>query len=180
MTTIIEEGALQFSFDKRWNVIKYDEERDYREKIHKLKDTKAIDFLGTCENELYLLEIKDFRGHRIENQTRLTSEDLVIETAQKVRDTIAGTIGAYRTSSESQKWQEFVQYAANPERRIKVMLWLEYELPAHPKARAKVKASVLSQQLKKAVRWLTPYAFVAGMNHTALSAYGVSVSNLPK
>jgi len=65
--TRIEEGDLAFDFGDRWRVFKLDEHRDYRERVGKLEGTKAVDFLGVLdERELYLIEVKDFRGHRIE------------------------------------------------------------------------------------------------------------------
>lgn len=180
MTTVFQEGSLQFSFDDQWNVIKYDKESDYREKIQKIAKTEAVDFLGIRESELYFLEVKGFRDYRIETQRRLTSGELVLEVAQKVRDTIAGVIAANRTSSEPQKWHSFTQHLSNPSRPIRVVLWLEYDLPAYQKARSKVEASVHSQQLKKAVKWLTPYAFITGVNANSSVYQGLQVSNLPR
>ena len=64
-----EEGVLAFEFGERWKIFKLDEHSDYRERIGKIEGTKAVDFLGILdERELYLIEIKDFRQHRIETK----------------------------------------------------------------------------------------------------------------
>src|SRR5580692_8886295 len=67
-----EEGHLRFRFDSSWYAIKYDEHPDYRERIERLDGTKAVDFVAVHrDSQLFLIEVKDFRGHRIENQPRL-------------------------------------------------------------------------------------------------------------
>ena len=96
-----DEEHLRFRFDDSWFVIKYDEHRDYRERIERLDETKAVDFVAVqADSRLYLIEVKDFRGHRIENQERLRESELGIEVGQKVRDTIAGIVAAYHRGNE--------------------------------------------------------------------------------
>jgi hypothetical protein len=148
--TRIEEGDLVFEFGEKWQVFKLDEHRDYRERIAKIDETKAVDFVGIFNHEiLYLIEVKDFRGHRIENidrlfKAKLPSCQLVngecqldkgnlwlpIELAQKVRDSIACIIGNSHTSSEAQTWQPYAKLICN--QKIKVILWLEQDLPTNP------------------------------------------------
>ncbi len=85
--TRIEEGRLAFEFGERWNVFKLDDHRDYRQGIAKIENSKAVDFLGILNNsELYFIEVKDFRGYRIENRDRLLSGQLSLEIARKVKD----------------------------------------------------------------------------------------------
>ena len=106
MPETFEEGHLRFRFDDSWYAIKYDEHPDYRERIERLDGTKAVDFVAVHrDSQLFLIEVKDFRGHRIENQPRLREGELAIEVGQKVRDTVAGiarpTIeGTMKTGSE--------------------------------------------------------------------------------
>ena len=62
-----------------------------------LAGSKGTDFVGLHPDYgLLLLEVKDFRGHRIENRQRLRSGELAIEVACKARDTIAALVGAAR------------------------------------------------------------------------------------
>lgn len=87
---IFQEQRLEFEFGKSWSVTKLDSNTFYREHMEKLDGTKAVDFVGTANNQdLYLIEVKDFRGHRIENKDRLQDGQLAIETGQKVRDSIS-------------------------------------------------------------------------------------------
>ena len=58
--TRIEEGDLVFEFGEKWQVFKLDEHRDYRERIAKIDETKAVDFVGIFNNEiLYFIEVTD-------------------------------------------------------------------------------------------------------------------------
>jgi hypothetical protein len=173
------EGNLRFEFDERWTVQKYDGHRDYREKIERLEGTKAVDFVGLLDgNILYWIEVKDFRGHRIENRPRLAGGDLMIEVAQKVRDSIAGVVGAYRNSSEPVLWRPLAQALVSPRKRLKVLLWLEEDAPPRPRGREQNRAQVLGRLLKVRMAWLTGRVFVCGQR---LGGHleGCTMSNLP-
>ncbi len=172
-----DEGNLHFSFDDTWQVIKYDDTELYREGVGRLQGTKAIDFLGLRENDLFLIEAKDFRGYRIENQKRVFSGDLAIEIGQKVRDTVAGLLGAYRNSDPSVNINEYFHALCNSE--IKVVIWLEQDIPSYLPKREKVKKSVEGNVFKQKTNWLTSKVFVLNMNENILSQSGLSVSNLP-
>ncbi len=173
----LEEGGLVFEFSDPWNVLKLDEHSDYRERIAKLEGTKAVDFLGILDEALYLIEVKDFRGHRIENKDRLTSGELSIEIGQKVRDSLACVVGAYRTSSAPETWTPFVRILSDKLKAVKVVLWVEHDLPDHHLARRKAKASVETQVFKKKLNWLTSQVLVCNLAANTLS--GVQVRNLP-
>jgi hypothetical protein len=171
------EGNQQFDFDDgTWVVLKYDEETAFRERIGKLQETKGVDFIGIHDRNIYLMEVKDFRNHRIENQHRLLNEELPIEIGQKVRDTVAGIIGAYRTSDPN-KWEIFAKTLTTASKVIRVVVWLEYDLPTHNNARAKVKASVNTNIYKKRLNWLTSQVLVTSQVNNNIP--NLSVSNLP-
>lgn len=72
-----DEQRQCFHFDdQQWSVVKYDEHPDYVEKIRRLNDTKGVDFIGLHkrgDEVLYWIEVKDFRGYRIQNKSRLTT-----------------------------------------------------------------------------------------------------------
>jgi len=173
------EGNLRFEFDVQWTVRKYDGHRDYREKIERLQDTKAVDFVGLLNRDtLYWIEVKDFRGHRIESKPRLANGDLMIEVAQKVRDSIAGVVGAHRNSSEPGLWKPFARALVSRRKRVKVLLWLEEDAPPGPQTRHLNRAQVLAGQLKTRMVWLTSRVLVCGQR---LGGYleGCTISNLP-
>jgi len=173
------EGFLRFDFDEHcWCVLKLDDHDDYRDRIQKIKDTKAIDFLGIFNNKtLYFIEVKDFRQHRIENKERLLSSDLAIELAQKVRDSVACIIGAYQTSKNPEQWQPFVEKLSTKAEPI-VVLWLEQDLPSHPIQKKKVTDSIDTKYFKQKLFWLTKRVIVCSIKDDDIVPK-LYVSNLP-
>ena len=125
----IEESELLFKFDAaHWQTIVYDKHQCH-EKINST-EAKAIDFLSIYDQKtVVLFEIKNFRGHRIENKSRTenATADLVLEVAQKVRDSIAGMIGAVRDplAIETEFWKTIGQLITKPKKEIIVIAWLE-------------------------------------------------------
>lgn len=195
----MEESDLAFEFGSRWQLVKFDEHRDYQKMKDILEGTRAIDFLGILDNkELYLIEVKNFRKHRIETKDRLTppklpksrvvrqelvegkpnQEKLDIEVAQKVRDSLACIIGAHRTSSTPEIWRPYAKLLCSVDARINVVLWLEHDLPSHPQQEEKVRASVQIKVFKKKLIWLTGQVFVCSLDAKGLP--DVQVSNLPQ
>ncbi len=82
-------GQFDFFISPTWHVQKYDAEKSYyTEHVKKCSGTKAVDILALSDENLFLIEVKDFRNYRIENKKRMNNGDLVKEFAQKIRDTI--------------------------------------------------------------------------------------------
>lgn len=107
--------------------IKWDDHLGFRAGVHRLQDTKAVDFLvGLLDGRLGLIEVKDFRGHRIETQDRIRSHELAEEVAAKVRDSFAGSFWA---SSREHDNGEIARLTLRASRRDTekpiVVLWLE-------------------------------------------------------
>lgn len=125
-----DEQALHFAFDDAWRVIKYDDEPAYRAGIEKLDRTSAVDFVArhVADKRLFFIEVKDFRGYRIQNKERVSDGSLADEVAYKVRDTLAGMIGAQRCRPDEAIWRELVR-ALEHGKEIRVILWLEEDLP---------------------------------------------------
>ena len=121
--TSITEGKLCFHFRDDWCATKYDDWNFYQ---HKFKDyfggTRGVDIVAFDPNQcLWLIEIKDYREHKREKD-----EDLAIEVARKVRDTMSGLAVAQRlatTESEQRFAQKVLKY-----RQIRVVLHLEQPL----------------------------------------------------
>jgi hypothetical protein len=172
------EGFLHFSFGDEWRVLKYDEAAVYRRQIGTLPDTKAVDFIGLHGKDLYLIEVKDFHGHRIESQRRLAGGNLSIEIGQKVRDTVAGIVGAQRTAGDAETWSAFAAPLTDRRRAIKVVVWLEYDQPGYPPARQKVRASVQGNVFKKHLRWLTSQVWLCSQDECPLEH--LKVTHLPR
>ncbi len=170
----ITEKKIEFDFDDSlWsNLLKYDEDADYL-KIEKLNGTKAVDIIGILENnKLVFFEIKDFRGHRITNKTRLNTGELEQEVALKVRDTLAGIIGAARNSTNnSLAFQELLSYISNTKKQLVVILWMEEDRLSlrMSQKRIKSKQSTTLQVLKKQLQWLTTKVWVANHENNPFS-----------
>jgi hypothetical protein len=164
---IFAEGRLEFSFPAPWNVRKWDGEPAYQQGIKKLQESKAMDFVAEQSAGLLLIEVKDFRGHRIENKARLKDRDLAVEVAQKVRDTLAGILGANRVHTYGDDWRPFVDAAVTLKKPVSIVLWLEQDHSPRSAPGAKDQArNTLEQHLKGQLRWLTTHVFVVSLDHS--------------
>jgi hypothetical protein len=182
MMGCFDEGHQRFTFDEEhWVVVKYDDHDDYRRRIANLEGTKAVDFVAVRnggDGDLYWIEVKDFRGYRIQNKRRLPDGELAIEIAEKVRDSIAGVVGAYCTSNDWPTWQPFVRALWRRSRVIRMLVWLEEDNMPRTSARRCNGAQVLTQQLKAKLGWLTKRVFVVS-KATGSCPEGVEVADLP-
>lgn len=63
-----KEGSLTFKFPEEFTVCKYDDSYFYQNHFKKLPETKAVDFIIVKnQQQVVLIEVKDFRNTRIEN-----------------------------------------------------------------------------------------------------------------
>jgi hypothetical protein len=168
MPTPLNVENQRFVFGDRWTVaFKYDDTHFHQEEATKLQgtidsvfhSTKAVDVIGLHKvSGLLLLEAKDFRGHRIANKQRIEKKEVSVEVAVKVRDTVAGLLGAARKPVT-----EFpsVELAAALEqgKKVAVVLWLEDDT-FHNVDRAKQTLSALNGVLKSKLSWLNVQTFV--------------------
>jgi hypothetical protein len=185
IVTVIDESGLRFEFDATWqHAVKWDDSTAYRDGIGKLlPGTKAVDILCRGQKQCCLIEVKNFRGHRIENKGRLANGELMEEVAQKARDTLAGVLGAARMRGEHEHWEPYAKAMASQE-HLRVVLWLEEDLTPPPgpgtrDERWKTQLSVRQNELKQRLRWLTTHVLVTSARE-AERLPGVRVSYLPK
>lgn len=99
MIEIIEK-QITLRFQDHTGACKYDETPFYKKNVQNLQETKAVDVVANSSNTIYLIELKDMRGYRIDNKKRIENGELALEAAQKFRDTIAGLWGAMRHQNE--------------------------------------------------------------------------------
>lgn len=123
----IVEGSLLFCFPDDWQVEKYDDARGFVARNCRIDDTKRVDIVALSPEKLFLIEVKDFRKHAIENKDRMNvrgNDPIHLEVAKKVRDTFAFLVAAHRVADETLK--PFCAHAlGGREKRIDVILFIE-------------------------------------------------------
>jgi hypothetical protein len=174
----LPEQNLEFTFDATWSVLKWDGHDAYVNGIQCVEPCKAADFCGLRGRSLYLIEVKDFRGSRIENKKRLqdaSTERLAHEVAVKVRDTVAGLVGARRSrQSEAERWEPLGGALGDTKFSVYVVLWFEEDFRRSP-----IETQVLQNNIKKKLRWLTTHVLVCCAGDARSVPPGVTVRNLP-
>lgn len=166
----IDERRIRFRFEERWQVDQWDACDVFIGGIRNLngtltdadgtlhrEGTKAVDFAGVLDGErLYLFEVKDFRGHHIENKRRQVQE-LPLEIGLKVRDTVAGLAGAYAKASAT-GWVELCgQALASRRHQVHVVVWIADDSvrPREPRGKRAARDSVREAEMKQKLAWLT-------------------------
>jgi len=179
MSIVFDEGTLRFEFGDAWTVVNYDAERYYREKVQQLQETQAVDFLGIHRRRgTYFIEVKDYRSYQ-DTSGKLFQNELAQTVGRKVRDTIAGVIGASRSESDPSKWDAFKDGLCAPDRAdrlVRVVLWFEDDSP-HAESEWKVKALVIQDKIKQSLRWYTTKILVT---KDPASLPDLRVCNLPR
>jgi hypothetical protein len=93
----LKEGDFLFQFKDVCIAEKYDEWAHHKKVFQQAcGGAKAVDFIVVKNNQLWLIEVKDYRTH-----PRQKSTDLIDEFAQKVRDTMAGLVAASMNGEDS-------------------------------------------------------------------------------
>lgn len=188
MPKALDVEKQRFNFGDPWTVaFKYDDEDYYRRKggIQGLnghvdgekESTKAMDVVALRETfGLLLLEAKDFRGHRIKNKPRIVNGEVILEVALKVRDTIAGLVGAAR--SEETGFPSAAVFALLPPgEKVTVVLWIEDDVQSDV-FRAKQQMHTLNELLKAKLAWLNVKTFVLS-SRVPNKLRDLTVTNLP-
>jgi hypothetical protein len=163
------EGNLEFQFDQNWDVIKYDGHNFYQQRAKKLREMKAADFVAVNKNQckLYIIEVKDFRIEHPESLTNLADT-----VAQKVRDTVAGLVGAHHSTGAGD-WALPVKCLGSLRQEIYVVFLCELRNSTSPE-----RLSSLTDRLKKNLGWLTKRVIAVDLNTFGKTAPGVTVKNL--
>lgn len=160
---VYDEGLLRFEFPENWEFRKLDETSFFRKRFQSFakepggKGSKSVDFVGydPGQIELWLIEVKDYRV-----EPRRKSTDLLLEIAQKVRDSLACIHAMASLAGGDNK--EFAKRALR-KHRLRVVLHLEQ--PEKPsRLRPPVSdAAGLKQKLKQAMRAVDPHALAGSM-----------------
>lgn len=151
----IKVERFTFEFPDEWPVKKYDDCSFYREQFGEPEDIKAVDVLAIGE-DLFIIEAKDFRGYRIANKKRMADNELVLELAKKIRDTVAVLFGAHRFGNL--ELAEFCNYLfVRNSGPIKVILLLEQDRPPTGHKSFKAIRPALLTAIKQRLRYLNAH-----------------------
>ena len=172
-----QESNLQFVFnDAKWaHLLEFDKETDFTQAQEAVPGTKGVDFSGILEKDkLVLIEVKNFRGHRIENKPRMVggAAPLWLEVAQKMRDAIAVAVGAVRTSTyQAAAWKAYLEVLNHQKKQLHLVLWLEQDAPANrqQKYRSVEEEEFFRRQLKRSLKWLTKRVDVVSISTNPFS-----------
>ena len=152
----IPEKNLTFEFPDEWQVIKYDDSNFYRKRFEQMDDVKGLDFLARTDAVLWMIEARDFRGYRIQNKKRMQNNELTLEVAKKVRDTVAVLYDAHRfENQELRSFHSFLFGRNDPTARLEVILLLEEDRPQSGHKQFKAVRSNLVKALKQRLRFLS-------------------------
>lgn len=161
MSVAFDERSLRFEFDDRWQMIlKWDDHVAYRDGVHRVRGSKAMDFVGLFDQRvIYLIEARDYRRHSREKE-----EDPLDELAQKIRDTIAGLVGSGRRPEHAEQFEPLLKALFNGN-KIVVVLWNEQ--PPYSRTtevlrqRDAAGAGFLTERAKVYVKWLRARVIIA-------------------
>jgi len=163
-----EESRLKFTFDKNWKIFKLDENIDCKQ-IKKLDGTKDVDFLGILNDNIYFIEVKNFKNYMLENQDKLKNygNSLMIEVGQKVKDSLACIVGAKRNSiTDKPLWNNILKIISDEQKSLNIVLWLEMDnfvnqdnniRNSNQNKRNIVNNRSYESRLKEKLSWLTNY-----------------------
>ncbi len=187
-----DEEKLRFRFGDRWQVEKWDtcdvytggvgklsgELTDKKDGSPRREGTKAVDFVGVLDEEkLYFFEVKDFRGHHLENKNRQVNE-LPLEIGLKVRDTLAGLTGAYARTGGAGWVERYGRLLVGRQHRVHVVAWIADDRlrPTEPRGKRAARDSERHARIKQKLSWLTPRVLVE--DPFELGVPDVTVENL--
>lgn len=178
---------MRFVFGDAWQIERYDHgaqgpqgQSYYRNQISRLPNTKAVDLVGLLESEdTYLIEIKDFRHFRIENQRRISNGELALEVPHKVRDTLAGIMGASCNESPATLLSTTARLMIDRAKAVKIVLWLEDDLAGKGRQWAE-ELNTLITRLQTHLRWFTRRVLVVSQSTYANKPPQVTVTDVPR
>lgn len=171
---IFKFGALEIRLNNEWVGSQWDDEDAFKEGIGRLKDTAALDLVAVrARDTAVYIEVKDYRGHAVEHETELADATLSHWVARKVRDTLAGLVGALALTKPRTNWKDLA-LAPGIANNIVVIFWVECSPGWARKDASKALLSVLTNKLQRDLRWLTHKVFVvADANENPLHGEGV-------
>ncbi len=182
----IEESNLLFSFDSRYDAVKFDDTDFYRVYFNQMPGSKGVDIIADSDEVLHFIEIKNCMGHEIENMWRIgvdnskissapqdlsvdNRESLDIEIAKKISMTISCLYGARTQKMKTEKASEVEKYWRGLEsngipkdkKRIIVTLFLEGNFGNYSHVRTKkMIMKSIQDSIRKKLSWINCKVYV--------------------
>lgn len=178
MPTTIPEENIEFVFGDNWIVKKYDNDPDTRPFVGVVENRKATDFVGLHAARAFLIEVKDYRGFRIQNKLK-TSGELHTAIAQKVHDTLSGLILTHRRQPATQLWRDALKACRLADGDVRVVVWLEDDaLFDTTRPNGKAAAAIFVTALKNRLRWFPGRVFVVNRDFNSGALPDVTARDL--
>lgn len=152
--TLIE-GRLSFELTGVNYADKYDDWRNYRNVFNQAcGSSKAVDFVVSKGNTLWLIEVKDYRRHQRTKPSELSDEVML-----KVRDTMAGLVSTAFIGVDTRE----KRVSRNALSRNKLRVLLHLEQPSNPSRLfpASHKPADILMELKQKLRFADCHPIVA-------------------
>ncbi len=179
MPTTIREQNIEFIFSDDWIVKKYDNDPDSGPFVGVVENRKATDFVGMHADVAFLIEVKDYRGFRIQNKPK-TSGELHTAIAQKVHDTLSGLILTHRRQPATPLWRDALRACRQSVGDVRVVVWLEDDaLFDTTKPNGKAAAAIFVTALKNRLRWFPGRVFVVNRDFNSGALPDVTARDLP-
>ena len=175
MPTQLSEGLQHYAFSDAWTICQYDNKTTHR-KMQVLSGTKGVDFVGRHLDNAYLIEIKDFRGYRVQNKKRISTGELAEEVALKVLHSIPG-LAAESRANHSTPIAIAGRMLHKSATKLFVVLHLEDDASADPRT-WKQQLDVQTALIQKKLRWLPCKILIMNLA-LGVSVPEVVVTNLP-
>lgn len=148
--TLVEE-KLSFAFKDVDFAEKYDDWKHYRNQYNSVcGGSKAVDFLVMKNDEIWLIEVKDYRQYK-----RSKAIDLADEVALKVRDTMAGLVSAKFVAKDD--GEIATSRKALSGKKLRVALHLEQPKKAGRSFSSPINPAVIQMKLKQILRFADPH-----------------------
>jgi hypothetical protein len=124
--SLYREGRVALRVDAQCTV-RWDAHAAFTRGLQAMQQTKAMDLVALLhDGQVALVEIKDFRGFRIENTRRITSKELAHEVAAKVHDTLASmTWAVHREHADNDIRRITSAFYRRDTRKLRIVFWLD-------------------------------------------------------
>lgn len=167
---VFEESKIRFEFGNNYQLIDSDSETNVKKVKKFLSGTKDVDFFGFYGlNHVFFMEVKNFRGVKLEEIDVLTDE-----VARKLRDTVSIIAGASRnTTNNPDFWKRLHSNIGVAQNEIIFVFWLEEDIKIDNR-RDKGRMKQISDKLKQKCKWLTTRVIIQNMNNISLDNLAAS------